>query len=247
MKNKYRAFIENRVDRPKAQVQVNVDSNELFLYDEIGYWGITAQDFIQALALARQSERLTVCINSPGGDIFDGVTIANLLINRGDVDIRIDGFAASIASVIAMAGDTVQMAENATFMIHNPWTWVLGDAEELRKEAAVLDTLKTTLISTYQRKTDLSPEEISTLMDAETWMTAEEALEKGFINAVVNKSDEGETNALAFDLSIYRNAPERLRRGQKGRQPTNSGGGDSEELRRKLFDLRHRTNKARSL
>lgn len=247
MKHKYQAFLQNRADRPKAAVQVNVESNEIFLYDEIGYWGITAQDFIQSLALTKRSERLTVCINSPGGDIFDGVTIANLLISRGDVDVRIDGFAASIASVIAMAGETVQMAENATFMIHNPWTFVGGDARELRKEAEVLDTLKVTLVGTYQRHTDLSSEEISTLMDDETWLNAAQALEQGFVTEVINKNEEASTSAKAFDLSIYRNAPERLRKTRKTEQPTNSGGGDSRELRRILFQLRHRTNKARSL
>lgn len=241
MKSRFKAFLNNRIERPKAFVQVVEDKNEIFLYDEISYWGISADDFVQALNQTDPSKRLTVCINSPGGDIMDGVAITNLLIARGDVDVRIDGIAASIASVIAMAGENVQMADNATMMIHNPWTFIYGDAEELRKEADVLDTLKTTLVKTYRRHSHLSEEEIGGLMDADTWMTADEAKERGFITEIVNLAEPAESDAVNFDLSIYRNAPERFRL-KKQEQPTNSGGDDRSGHHRQLFKLRHQIN-----
>lgn len=237
--NKFRAIANKRIERPKSLVQVNATSNEIFLYDEIGFFGITATDFISALNDTDQNQRLTVRINSPGGDITDGVAIMNNLAER-DVDVQIDGFAASIASVIAMAGDSVRMAENATFMIHNPWTIVAGDAAVLRKEAATLDLFKATLVSSYQRHTDLSPDEISNLMDAETWMTAEQALEKGFITEIGSQGN-AQAQLNNFDLSIFRNAPERLRT-KKEEQPTNSGAGGSDDLRRYFFKLRHQQN-----
>ena len=241
MKGKFKGFLDSRIERPKALVQVNESKNEIYLYDEIGYWGTTADEFVGALALVDPNERLTVCINSPGGDIMDGVAIHNLLAGRGGVDVRIDGFAASIASVIAMAGDSVQMADTATFMIHNPWTFAMGDSRDLRKEAEVLDKLKTTLIKSYKRHTGLSDQEISDLMDQETWFTADEAKENGFITEVINSPEQGEGANNRFDLSIFRNAPERFRK-QKAEQPTNSGDGDPGDLRRYFFKLRHQQN-----
>ena len=122
-------------------------------------------------------------------------------------------------------------------MIHNPWTFVAGDAAVLRKEAATLDLFKATLVTSYQRHTDLPPDEISNLMDAETWMTASQALEKGFVTKIGTQGP-AEAKLNRFDLSIFRNAPERFRK-QKEEQPTNSGAGGSEDLRRYFFKLRH--------
>ena len=242
---KYRNILEQRIDRPSNLAQVNPEKNEILIYEEIGFWGVTAGDFSEALKATDPNERLTVGLNSPGGDIFDGVAIMNTLVGRGNVEIRIDGFAASIASIIAMAGDRILMAENAAFMIHNPWTVVGGDAESLRKEAEVLDKLKTTLIKSYQRHVTTTESELSRLMDEETWFTADEAKDVGFVTEIINSVESSSIAQNRFDLSLYRNVPETFRKKQR-QSKTNSGGEDAESLRRYHFQLRHRTNMARS-
>lgn len=164
------------------QIKALANGNtEIYVYDEIGYWGVTAKDFARDLKEVGKGAAIDLHINSPGGSVTDGIAIYNLLKNhQNSVNIIIDGIAASMASVIAMAGDTITMPENALMMIHNPWGGAMGDADEMRKTADVLDKMKTALISAYASKTGLGDEEISAMMDAETWMTGAEAAELGF-------------------------------------------------------------------
>jgi len=149
---------------------------DVYLYDEIGYWGISARSFLSQIKQIKG--RLTLHINSPGGDVFDGIAIYNTLKDRGEITVKIEGLCASMASIIAMAGDSVEMADNSMMMIHNPWAGMNGDASEFKKMADVLDQIKALLITTYKSKTNLSDEAISLLMDQETWLSASEALEK---------------------------------------------------------------------
>jgi ATP-dependent protease ClpP protease subunit len=157
---------------------------ELSIYDEIGAFGIGAKEFIAELR-EYKGQHVHVRINSPGGEIIDGSAIANAL-NRheGGVTVHIDGLAASMASYIAMSGNPTYMSENALLMIHNPWTLAAGEAEDLRKQADLLDTMKATLVRGYQRKSGMPAEEISKLMDEETWLTALEATALGFVDAI---------------------------------------------------------------
>jgi ATP-dependent Clp endopeptidase proteolytic subunit ClpP len=157
---------------------------ELSIYDEIGAFGIGAKEFIAELR-EYKGQHVHVRINSPGGEIIDGSAIANAL-NRheGGVTVHIDGLAASMASYIAMSGKPTYMSENALLMIHNPWTLAAGEAEDLRKQADLLDTMKSTLVRGYQRKSGMPAEEISRLMDEETWLTALEATALGFVDAI---------------------------------------------------------------
>jgi ATP-dependent protease ClpP protease subunit len=157
---------------------------ELSLYDEIGAFGIGAKEFIAELR-EYKGQHVHVRINSPGGEIIDGSAIANAL-NRheGGVTVHIDGLAASMASYIAMSGKPTYMSENALLMIHNPWTLAAGEADDLRKQADLLDTMKSTLVRGYQRKSGMPAEEISRLMDEETWLTALEATALGFVDAI---------------------------------------------------------------
>ena len=157
---------------------------ELSIYDEIGAFGIGAKEFIAELR-EYKGQHVHVRINSPGGEIIDGSAIANAL-NRheGGVTVHIDGLAASMASYIAMSGKPTYMSENALLMIHNPWTLAAGEAEDLRKQADLLDTMKSTLVRGYQRKSGMPAEEISRLMDEETWLTALEATALGFADAI---------------------------------------------------------------
>ena len=158
------------------------DTAEISIYDEIGFWGVTAQSFSKDLkALGNNLKQINLHIHSPGGDVFDGIAIYNLLKNHpANVTVYIDGLAASMASVIAMAGNEVIMPENAMMMIHKPWGIQGGDAEDMRKYADLLDKVENTLIPAYASKTGKTPEELAEMLSAETWLNGKECVEQGF-------------------------------------------------------------------
>lgn len=179
---------------------------EVNIYDEIGLWGITAKDFLDQLK-AVGDRRITLRINSPGGSVFDGTAIYNRLKDHAaGVEVKIDGLAASIASVIAMAGSKITMAENALLMIHNASGIVMGNAEDMRQLADTLDKIDGTIAGTYSRKTGAPVEDMAALMDAETWFTAAEAKAAGFIDEI----DEPLALAAKFSGTVqnhFKHAP----------------------------------------
>lgn len=157
---------------------------ELSLYDEIGSFGIGAKQFIAELK-EYKGQHVHLRINSPGGEIVEGSAIYNALSrHEGGLTVHIDALAASMASVIAMSGDPVYMADNALLMIHNPWTLAAGEAKDLRKQADLLDTMKSNLIRAYQKKSGMEEKAIAKLMDEETWLDAVEAVALGFVDAI---------------------------------------------------------------
>lgn len=157
---------------------------EIAIHDEIGMFGVTARDFIRDLK-AIDTPKITVSINSPGGAVFDALPIYNALIRHdAEITTRVEGLAASAASVITMAGDRVVMPENAFLMIHNPWSFSIGDANAMREQADLLDKVSASLISTYRNKTGMEDSEIAAMLDAETWLSAEEAVEFGFADQI---------------------------------------------------------------
>ena len=170
------------------------DRAEIWIYEEIGEdWfssgGVTAKGFQKELSQIKANQ-IDLHVNSPGGEVFDGLTIHNLIKQHpAKVTTYVDGLAASIASVIALAGDKIIMAENALMMIHNPYGMTRGDATEMRRMADTLDKVSNSIVMTYTGKTGRSDEEIKTLMDAETWMTADEAREYGFIDEISEQMD----------------------------------------------------------
>ena len=156
----------------------NASRGELYLYDAIGSSffedGTTAKSVAVALADLKGVSGLDIFINSPGGSVFEGVAIYNQITRFvGPKDVHIDGLAASIASVIAMCGDTIHMAENAMMMIHKPWGMAMGDAVELRKTADTMDQVEGALVATYVGRTGQSEKAISDWLQAETWMNAQ--------------------------------------------------------------------------
>ena len=162
-------------------------SVEILLYDEIGGWGITAKQFAQDLAACGDVSQINLRIHSPGGDVFAGMAIYNTLkAHPARLDVYIDGLAASMASVIAMAGDKVYMPTNAMMMIHKPWGAQGGDAEEMRRYADLLDKVEGTLVQAYVAKTGQSAEEIHALLKAETWMDGSEAVAAGFADQLID-------------------------------------------------------------
>lgn len=169
----------------------------LSIHDEIGFWGVQAKDFINSLGQV-QSESVDVEINSPGGDVFAALAMYNALKGSGKtINVKVMGVAASAASLVAMAGDKIVMPKNTFMMIHNPWSFAAGNADELREQASVLDKIGDSLLATYAAKTGLGEEELGEMLAKDTWLTADEALEKGFATEVI---DAVEAQA-SFDMA----------------------------------------------
>lgn len=156
---------------------------QIEIYDDIGSYGITAKAFARDLQErgVMQAKRVDIRIHSYGGDVMDGFVIYNLIRGLpGEIHGYIDGVAASMASVIAMACQTVHIPDNAWMMIHKPWGGQIGDSDDLREYADWLDRNEKNLVSAYARKTGKSDEEIRAMLKPETWMTGREAVEAGF-------------------------------------------------------------------
>lgn len=181
----------NRVSRrPKASVKSNswfrmkalaADEAEIYIYDEIGFWGVTARQFVSDLQALGDVSHINLHINSPGGDVFEGIAIFNALKFHGAaITVHIDGIAASMASVIAMVGNPVIMPENTMMMIHKPWGFAGGDANDMRDYADLLDKMESVLIPAYAEKTGKSAEEIAAMLEDETWMNGSECVAQGF-------------------------------------------------------------------
>lgn len=157
----------------------------LLIFDEIGFWGVQAKDFVSDLGKVK-SKTINVEINSPGGDVFAGLAIYNALKSSGkEIVVKVMGVAASAASLIAMAGDKIVMPKNSFMMIHNPWSFAMGNADELRETADTLDKIGASLKATYASKTGMDESELDALLAKDTWLTADEALEMGFATEVV--------------------------------------------------------------
>ena len=208
MKAKQRKWYDLKAARNAAGKTVA----ELRIYDDIGFWGTTAKAFVNELdAVAKDADEILVAVNSGGGDVFDGFAIYNALRRySGKVTARVDGIAASAASLVVMAGDTIVMPENAMMMIHNAWTIAAGDAAQMRKTAELLDKTRDGIVAAYRNKCGLTDDEIVAMMDAETWMTASEAKERGFadqIEAPVKLQASVRTGEL---LARFEHTPEAL-------------------------------------
>lgn len=163
---------------------------EISIYEEIGIWGVTAGMFARDLKALGDVSNITLRISSIGGNVFDGLAIYNMLKDHAStITVKVDGIAASIASVIAMAGDTIEMPANTMMMIHDPSGGVYGTAEDMREIAEVLEKVKAGLVSAYVAKTGLDANEVADLMADETWLTAEEAVAKGFADTVTDVMD----------------------------------------------------------
>ena len=179
----------------------------VYIYNEIGYWGITADDFVDALDDVNTG-RITLHINSPGGSVFDGVSIYNALRDHpARVDVMIDGVAASAASFIAMAGDTVTMNRGSEMMVHNAHGLVVGDSVAMREMASLLDRQNNKIAKIYSARAGGPTDHWLKSMEAETWYDPQEAVQAGLADRAVIDSDAEDSMAkqtrAAFDLSIY--------------------------------------------
>jgi ATP-dependent Clp protease protease subunit len=187
---------------------------EVFIYGDIGGWwgGVSAEEFAKEIA-ALDVDTMNVRLNSPGGLVFDGVAIYNALARHAaNVVVHVEGIAASIASVIAMAGDEIRIAEGSRFMIHNPWSFAMGDEDAFRAEADVLTGLKQDLIDIYAARTEQSRNDLSEWMTSETWFSAREAVDKGFADSMTpaKKKEKKDAHARSAVVRLFRNAPQDL-------------------------------------
>lgn len=181
---------------------------------------------------------ITVWINSPGGDVFAAAQIYNMLMDyTGKVTVKIDGLAASAASVIAMAGGDVYMSPVSMLMIHNPSTIAIGDSEEMLRAKALLDEVKESIINAYELKTGLSRTKLSHLMDAESWMNANKALELGFADKIMFM--ESETPDLTDSLIFSRMAVTNSLISKLPKQPKQKTGTPIESLDKRLSLISH--------
>lgn len=183
------------------------DEAEIMIYDVIGWPFEDAGEFVRNLN-AIKAKTITVRINSPGGDVFDGTAIFNALKNHSsNIITRIEGMALSMASVVAMAGKEVQAYSNTMMMIHNAGVLAIGDANLLREVADLLDKIDGNILDIYVAQAKTGKKETKAMMDAETWMTAKEAKEKGFIDTIL---ESGKTAKAQFDLSMFAHVPDDL-------------------------------------
>ena len=201
-----RLIIDNKAEAPRPlNASKSGDTASIYVYDVISAdWGVSALSVIDAINQAGDAKTLNIHINSPGGDVFEGRAIMSAISAfRGKTVAKIDSLCASAATSIALACDEVEMADGAAFMIHNAHGMAYGDKAALRHTADVMEKIEGSIVNDYTSKTGKSAEEIRAMMDAETWMTANEAKDFGFIDRVTSKSDVKNT----WNLSAYANAP----------------------------------------
>jgi ATP-dependent Clp protease, protease subunit len=206
-------------------------TGELFIYDDIGggfFGGIGAKHVADEVNGLGKIETLNVRLNSAGGDVFEGLAIYNFL-NRhpARVVVDVDGMALSIASIIAMAGDEIRIADNAMMMIHDPWTMAVGSSDDFRTQADLMDQVKENLVGVYADRTKRDRGDLSSLMSEETWLTAADAVEMGFADAVT----ENLKIAARFDPTRFKNSPKNF---------ATTNGPKPNPLRAKLAEMQRR-------
>jgi ATP-dependent Clp protease, protease subunit len=200
-----------------------VDLAEIEIFDEIdSFWGLGPKEFKAKFDEVKDAKSIKLLLNSPGGSVFDGMAIYNILATARDrLEVEVIGLAASIASIIALAGNKLTMAEGSYYMIHNPWTFAMGDGEELRKTADILDKMSSEFVKMYVAKTGLSEDEVKKMMADETWLTASEAIDKGFAD---DSEDYGQIAAKIDGCAIakhFAHIPEALAVSSEPKQITN--------------------------
>ena len=195
MANKFWNWVQNDNNGERTLFLEGVIAEESWFEDDVTPSAFKADLFAG-------SGPITLHINSPGGDCIAASQIYTMLMDYPyDVKVQIDGIAASAASVIAMAGTKVSMSPTSLMMIHNPLTFALGDSEEMRKAIQLLDEVKESIINAYEIKTGLSRTRLSHMMDAETWMNAQKALEFGFCDEVLFQPEKVDKVQNSFTFS----------------------------------------------
>lgn len=203
-----RHFFKNAVGRAFNIENKGGDELEIDLYEEIGFWGVEASAFRNQIKDFKGST-INLKINSPGGDVFDGIAMHNDLVEHpAQVKVTVTGLAASAASIVAMAADEIEMGSASFLMIHNAWTIGMGDRHDFADLSGMLGKIDHALAQVYSRRTGKSAKAIQELMDAETWMDPADAINDGFADSEVGTDSDGAQ--AKFDLSCFKNTPKNL-------------------------------------
>lgn len=209
---KIHQLLRDNAGREKRPVNLvrNGAAASLYIYDVIdAYWGVSAQSVVDAVNAASDADTLNVYINSPGGDVFEGRAIMAAISRfKGNTVAHIDSLCASAATSIALACGEVRMSEGAFFMIHNASALVWGDKSEMRETADLLEKVEGAIVNDYTKKTGKDDDQVRAWMDAETWFSAAEALENGFIDSITT-TDKKTKNT--WNLAAFGNAPAALK------------------------------------
>lgn len=208
MNNKYLALLKANADKCAGTLRAESkdDGEHIYMMDVIdSYWGVSAKMLIEAMS-PHAGKTIHLHINSPGGDVFESIAMASAIAaHDGDVITHIDGVAASAATRVALAAREVRIADSGMLMIHNAWTITLGDKSDHAARIELLDKIDVAIAADYTRKTGKPLDQIVDWMNAETWFTAEEAKEHGFVDQVFTTTKANKNKA--WDLSAYQNAP----------------------------------------
>ena len=203
---------KKRPDRlPQSRIVAQGGDTEIYIYDaivaddETAYWwgGVSAETLVPAIRDIKGGT-IHLRINSPGGDVFAAQTICQAIRDTGaKVVAHVDGYAASAATVIATAADEVEISDGGFFMIHNAWTWAMGNANDLTATATLLSKIDGTLAAQYAKKSGMAVDDVRAAMDAETWYTAEEAVAAGLVDRIA----AGKKAEASWNMSAYAKAP----------------------------------------
>jgi ATP-dependent Clp protease protease subunit len=222
------------------------DTSHVYLYDAIGgWWGVEAKSFIKTLNDISEPN-IVLHINSPGGDVFDARAISTAIKQHSSkITAQIDGLCASAATYISAACDSVSMADGGFYMIHEGWTLAVGNKRDLNKTAELLQKVDDSILNDYERKTSLNRDELNAWMEAETWFSAEEAKDHGFIDSIIDEDAQPEnsadkpSNKMDWNLSAYANTPAAL---VKNKAPDNQNDDlDSQEHKEFMARLQRQT------
>lgn len=196
---------------PQSRIVAEGDETTIYIYDAIVadedtayWWGGVAAETLVPLIRDIKGGTVHIRINSPGGDVFAAQTICQAIRDTGaKVIAHVDGYAASAATVIATAADEVEISDGGFYMIHNAWTWAMGNANDLTATATLLSKIDSSLAGQYAKKSGMKVEDLRAAMDAETWYTAEEAVAAGLVDRIA----PGKKAEASWDMSAYAKAP----------------------------------------
>jgi ATP-dependent Clp protease protease subunit len=206
---------DNQAAQPRAlTVKAEGDEALVYLYDVIDpWWGVSAKTFAEALN-AITAPTIHLHINSPGGDVFEARAMAAAIkSHKSTIVSHIDGLAASAATYVAIAAKEVEMAEGSFFMIHKAWAIGVGNADDMRQLASVLDKVDESIVADYMKKTGKTKDELIAAMSAETWYSAQEAKDVGFADRIAGQADD--SAKAKWNLAAYAKAPAALLEARK--------------------------------
>lgn len=219
------------------------DTPKIYIYEQIGedFWGdgVGAKQFVKDLDKL-DAKAIDLHINSPGGNVFDGFAIYNALIaHKATINVKIDGIAASISSVVAMSGNEIEMPENAMLMMHDPSGLVVGTAEDMTKMATALDKIKLGLVSAYRNKSGLDDNKIIQMLTDETWLTAAEAVENGLADKMTDKINIQACADMQFFNRVFKKMPDIFNKSEPPAKLTNKSGLQLKLLQREFESRRN--------